>query len=243
MSVKHLFAAVALIGLSAPAHADDGATHPASSCGTLSGTPCPTTGGGTGPQGGANRAPASEAPAPALTITRPTVRDRGVFVSQVGTGNVATITQSAADARAGVIQDGDHHRMTIDQAGTAASYAATSQTGVGNYGTIEQGGRGGGNATYLYQDGAANGATVSQYADNGENGAIVVQSGIGNGLSLTQSGADNLAQLEQHGDGNQMSASQSGGNNRLLWTQQGNNLSNLVISQSGNQSLQITQSR
>ena len=40
-----------------------------------------------------------------------------------------------------------------------------------------------------------------------------------------------------------MSASQTGGNNQLSWTQNGDNVSDLAISQTGGQALQVTQTR
>ena len=56
-------------------------------------------------------------------------------------------------------------------------------------------------------------------------------------------GNNNQALLVQNGSGNAMSASQTGGNNQLSWTQNGDNVSDLAISQTGGQALQVTQTR
>jgi len=56
-------------------------------------------------------------------------------------------------------------------------------------------------------------------------------------------GDGNQARLVQDGSGNAMTASQTGGHNQLAWTQTGDNLSDLAISQTGGQALQVTQSR
>ena len=64
-----------------------------------------------------------------------------------------------------------------------------------------------------------------------------------NECALAQSGDDNQALLVQNGSGNAMTATQTGGNNQLAWTQTGDNLSDLAISQSGGQALQVTQTR
>lgn len=203
-----------------------------------------TTGTGANDQRDANGEIVVAGSAPSMAIGRPTVRDRGVFIAQVGTENHATVTQTAPVAVARIDQNGDRNRAFVAQRGAILAYADLRQSGMFNDATVTQGGSGGEAVLFATQAGTGNRIhSDQQSSDGGANAAALVQVGNGNLMALAQSGEDNLAQLTQDGDTNQMTASQSGAGNRLIWTQQGNGLSNLAIAQSGGQSLQVTQSR
>lgn len=186
----------------------------------------------------------SGAGTPTLATARAPIRDRGVFIAQVGTENRATVTQVAPVALARIDQDGDRNRATIVQRGAITAYADLRQAGASNDATVAQSGSGGEAVILVTQIGSSNLIRSDQQSGRGaENGAVLLQAGTGNLMTLEQSGDDNLARLTQDGDNNQMTASQSGAGNRLIWTQQGNGLSNLAITQSGGQLMQVTQRR
>lgn len=180
----------------------------------------------------------------AFEITRPATNDRGAYIAQVGNGNRAVIDQTASTAFARVDQNGDGNSADIGQRG-APAYAWTNQQGSTNDVAVDQtGAAAGGNTLYALQTGNRNSTRVAQFAAGGsENGAILSQSGSDNAMTLSQEGGDNAAILSQTGDGNALTASQLGEGNRLIWTQIGNNISNLAITQSGNQALQVTQTK
>jgi hypothetical protein len=180
----------------------------------------------------------------AMSIARPTVAGRNVFVSQIGNRNTASVQQGAKSALARVIQDGDNNFASVAQHGSAATYADVQQSGVDHVASVAQAGIGGGNTLFLTQNGGGNSANAVQTSAGAvANGAVLAQSGSGNVMTLMQDGSDNLAQLSQNGVGSAMTASQSGEGNRLIWAQVGDGLSNLAIAQRGGGSLQITQSR
>jgi hypothetical protein len=185
-----------------------------------------------------------EGSASEMSIARPTVAGRNVFVSQIGTRNTASVQQGAQTALARVIQDGDDNFASVAQHGSAAAYADVQQSGVDHIARVAQAGVGGGNTLFLTQHGGENSANAVQTSAGAvANGAVLAQSGSGNVMTLMQDGSDNLAQLSQNGVGSAMTASQSGEGNRLIWAQVGDGLSNLAIAQRGGGSLQITQSR
>ncbi|MFD1789253.1 hypothetical protein ACFSC3_16985 [Sphingomonas floccifaciens] len=169
--------------------------------------------------------------------------DRHVYITQIGSGNRATATQTAPNAYASVHQDGTSNVATVKQSGVAIAYADICQLETANSAEVTQGGVTAGNMLRATQSGNANTISSSQTATTGENGAILYQQGAANRMTLTQTGGDNLANLSQTGDNNTMTASQSGSGNRLVWAQQGDGLSNLAISQSGGQSVMITQKK
>lgn len=180
------------------------------------------------------------APGP-IGITMPPVDGRGAYVTQIGQGDVARITQTTPNASASVYQDGERNEATVSQTGTGSAYADVRQTGDRNSALVAQDGTGQ-NVLYLSQTGYQNIAAAGQTANGAmHNGAILTQTGQYNEMALAQDGSDNLAALTQDGAGNAMTAAQTGDGNRLVWTQQGNNLPNLGVTQSGNQAIQITQ--
>jgi hypothetical protein len=69
----------------------------------------------------------------------------------------------------------------------------------------------------------------------------VQQSGLNNAIDITQQGANNYAALDQAGNNNLMRAAQYGNNNNLTWSQVGDGLSRIGVTQSGNQSIAISQ--
>lgn len=244
-----LAAAVTLFAAQ-PTLADNTRTPPGNPCAKGNGNPCNGNNGNAGQQGNAGHGNGNNgetvvvtAP-PAMAIPRPAIRDRGVFVTQVGDTNRATAIQSAPTAYARVDQTGNRNVADIDQRGVAIAYVDLRQAGMRNDAVVTQDGSGSGNALFVAQSGTANVVRSSQTASGGaENAAVLAQYGTANTMALAQSGSDNLAQLTQSGDDNAMTASQSGAGNRLIWTQQGNGLSNLAISQTGNMAAQITQSK
>ena len=205
------------------------------------GNPCNGNNGNVGAQGNVReRIVYDPNPAP-IDISVPPVSGRGAYISQIGEANVATVTQTAPNALAIVDQDGARNEANVTQKGSGLGYVKAGQTGVANSAAVVQDGSGQ-NVLYLNQNGTANIATSRQNASGAvHNGAVMAQVGNGNDMSLTQDGSDNRALLSQEGDGNAMTAVQNGDGNRLIWSQQGINLSNLQITQSGAQAMQITQ--
>lgn len=234
--------AAALLGLASPAAADNGKTPPGNPCAKGNGNPCNGNNGNSGQQGNAG-GPKGYSPAPPMSIPRPNVVDRHVYITQIGSGNRATVRQTAPNAYAAVHQDGSGNQAGVTQSGIAIAYADIRQLETANSVEVTQGGVTAGNMLRVTQSGNANTINSSQTATAGENGAILYQQGAGNQMALNQSGGDNLADLSQTGDNNMMTASQSGSGNRLVWAQQGDGLSNLAISQSGGQSVMITQKK
>ncbi|MEE4288849.1 MAG: hypothetical protein V2J14_05720 [Erythrobacter sp.] len=180
-------------------------------------------------------------------IEAPQIERSGVFVTQIGEGNRASVTQSNASSRAQISQGsadrpGVGNTSDVEQSDTGAHFARIAQEGEENAATVRQGGDG---ETYLLlvQDGQGNSATINQtQLGSGLSGAEVVQTGERNALSLTQGGTDNQARLMQDGDDNLMTVEQSGLGNRLAWQQIGNNLSDIEVYQDGTgQAMEITQ--
>lgn len=180
------------------------------------------------------------APGP-IEVVSPSVSGRTAYVSQIGNANEATVSQTAPDARISIRQDGDRNVAAVTQSGEGIAFGDIAQTGADNEAALAQQGSGT-NVLYLAQTGTGNRAAAQQSAEGALlNGAIMNQIGAFNQMSLFQDGSDNRAALTQEGDSNQMTAAQTGVGNRLIWTQQGNNLSNLGITQTGAQAIQITQ--
>lgn len=169
---------------------------------------------------------------------------RGVYVSQVGDNNQATLSQRGLSASGKISQTGDRNVAVIDQRGSALQLAEIKQIGVSNDGVVDQSGTLGGNSVLLVQSGANNTARAAQMSTGlSDNSAVVSQYGDSNTVMISQDGSSNSAELSQRGDDNRMTVSQLGVGNRLAWSQEGNNLTNLSIAQTGGQSIQITQSR
>lgn len=177
----------------------------------------------------------------AFAIAMPAVANRSIVIDQIGDGNYSRIEQTATNALARVEQRGDGNRAAVTQQGTATSYATLVQQGSVIGTSLLQDGDGR-NVAHAVQTGDGNSLSLRQIASAGvHNGALLSQLGSDNSVLLTQDGSDNRAALSQTGDRNAMTATQLGVGNQLAWTQNGNNLSNLGITQSGGQAMQITQ--
>lgn len=233
--------AATLLSLATPAHAqNNGHTPPGNPCGTGpgqgTGNPCNGNNGNAGAQGNTG-----SPPSPPILIEMPPVSGRGAFVDQIGNRNTARITQSSPNAYARVVQDGDDNDVDVRQQGSAASYLTARQTGARNDLRVTQEGSGQ-NVLHAVQQGHDNILAARQAAGSGSfNGAILSQLGDRNSVALVQEGSDNRALLTQSGDDNAMTVAQFGDGNRLTWTQEGNGNSNLGITQSGSQTLLVTQ--
>lgn len=236
-----LGAAFALMG-SAPALADNDKTPPGQPCPTrAAGNPCNGNNGNIGQQGNAgDKVKYDHKPAP-IDIAVPAVSGRGAYITQVGAQSAATIVQTGPNALAIVDQDGDGHSVEVTQQGSGLGFVQARQRGEGNEARISQDGSGQ-NVLYVTQSGSNNWLLSHQLAGGGlHNGAILTQYGSGNDMLLEQDGSDNRALLTQNGDGNGMTAIQTGDGNRLTWTQNGNYLADLGITQTGSQTIQVTQ--
>lgn len=178
--------------------------------------------------------------APLLAQSTP---ERGVFVTQIGEGSRAEISQQNADSLARVVQDGADNQLDLDQTGSAVHRAQIVQDGDGNIISAAQDGDGTTDLA-LAQEGNGNTAVLQQreLSATNETAATILQRGNGNSIILAQDGTDNSALLNQVGDGNLMTATQEGSGNRLEWNQIGDGLSGAQVFQSGNGNLQITQS-
>jgi len=171
------------------------------------------------------------------------VAERGVFVTQIGDGSEATITQQNSDSLARVVQDGNGNAVDLAQKGPAPQVARIAQDGDSNRASAEQDGIGT-SELGLAQEGDANTALVLQRENDlgTQSLAAILQRGNGNAVVLVQDGSDNQASLTQIGDGNTMTATQLDSGNRLAWTQSGDGLADLQITQTGGANLQVTQS-
>jgi len=227
-------AVAALAFCAAPALADTTSTPPGAPCSKNNGNPCKGNNGNLGAQGNVDHEKVKiDKKPPPIVLTMPPVTDRGVFISQVGTGNEANVEQTAPNAYASVTQDGDQNDADIAQTGSGTDYVDASQSGTANFARVEQSGSGQ-NVAYISQQGSNNWLWSDQNAVGAVyNGARLSQTGNGNDMQLTQDGSDNLADLSQEGDDNGMTAVQLGEGSRLAWVQQGDGLSDLQITQMG----------
>jgi hypothetical protein len=247
-AVKGLIAIATLLaaGSGVPAFADTASVPPGNPCLKNNGNPCNGNNGNIGAQGNANHEKVKiDKKSPPIVIGMPPVNGRGVFISQVGDSNDASVVQTAPNAYARIDQDGDHNDADVAQLGSGSDYLEAAQTGDSNFARVEQSGAGQ-NVAYVAQNGNGNWLWSRQAAAGAiYNGARLSQTGNNNDMSLDQEGSDNLALLTQEGDDNGMTATQLGTGNRLTWTQQGTGLSDLQVTQTGgNQSggqLMITQ--
>lgn len=247
MKAIRISAAAILFCLAGPALADNGKTPPGNPCGKGNGNPCGGNNGNAGQQGnggnGNGHGNGGGQGGGGFVLARPAVTDRHVYITQIGSENRATVRQTAPNAYARITQDGRANIARVTQTGVAIAYADLTQLGTANDALVTQGGVAAGTMLDARQDGVRNALTVSQTAETGELGAKILQAGNDNVMALTQSGGDNMAKLTQDGNGNTMTATQERQGNRLVWTQDGNNLSNLAITQSGGQTLWITQTK
>jgi hypothetical protein len=171
----------------------------------------------------------------------PSSSDTGVFINQIGSGNGAEVSQSTNTSHARITQDGADNFVGLEQSESGRHYAEIAQDGDDNVLNASQSGSGD-TALRFAQTGEFNTATIVQ-SDSGNSftAAEVIQQGTNNEISLLQNGSDNQARLSQSGDGNAMTANQLGSGNRLEWTQNGSGLSDLSITQSGSQTMLISQ--
>lgn len=226
--------ALLIVAAAAPAFADTPIVPPGNPCVMDNGNPCKDNNGNLGQQGNVNkeRVVISTNPPP-ITLSMPPVSDRGVFISQIGEGNIANAVQTAPNAYASVAQNGNTNDAELSQTGSGTGYIALSQTGDSNFADLSQSGSGQ-NVLYAAQNGTGNWMWSNQSALGAIfNGAQLTQTGNYNDMELDQEGSDNLAVLTQEGDNDAMTASQIGDGNRLTWIQDGSNLSDLQITQTG----------
>src|SRR5690242_3160150 len=86
-----------------PASADNLKTPPGDPCLRNNGNPCRGNNGNLGDQGNANHEKVKiDKKPPPISLGMPPVTDRGVFISQVGDGNAATVVQTARNGYARV---------------------------------------------------------------------------------------------------------------------------------------------
>jgi hypothetical protein len=114
-------------------------------------------------------------------------------IDQIGTGNIATVTQSGSSAvnDSGIIQDGVGNEATVTQSGSSSigNTSDISQTGNGNDATVTQIGSGAGgdtNTSTVTQTGNLNDATVSQGDLVLSNTSTIIQTGNENTATVTQ---------------------------------------------------------
>jgi hypothetical protein len=175
-------------------------------------------------------------------IELPSAESTGVFITQIGTANRATVNQGSNSSHAKVAQSGERNQVVLTQDANGRHNAAIAQDGEGN-GLVGQQAGNGQTVLLLAQQGNGNLATVSQTDDGSSYSAAAIQQrGNGNELLLVQDGSDNQARLTQDGTDNKMTASQLGGGNRLQWNQIGDGLADLQIAQDGGSTIQVTQS-
>jgi hypothetical protein len=223
-----------MLALAAPSLADTPIVPPGNPCVMDNGNPCKDNNGNLGHQGNVNKEKVTiVTDPPPIDLSMPAVTDRGVFISQIGDGNVANAIQTAPNAYASVAQSGNSNDAELSQTGTGTGYIALSQTGDSNFANLTQSGLGQ-NVLYAAQNGTGNWMWSNQSALGAIfNGAQLSQTGNYNDMALDQEGSDNLAVLTQQGDNDAMTATQLGDGNRLTWIQDGSNLSDLQITQTG----------
>jgi minor curlin subunit len=223
-----------MLAIAAPVFADTPTVPPGNPCLMDNGNPCKDNNGNLGHQGNVNKERVVvDTNPPPIDLSMPPVSDRGVFISQIGDGNVANAIQTAPNAYASVAQNGNSNDAELSQTGTGTGYVALSQTADSNYAAIDQSGSGQ-NVVYATQDATGNWLRSNQSALGSIfNGAELTQTGNYNDMKLDQVGSDNLVVLTQTGDNDAMTATQLGDDNRLTWIQQGDNLSDLQITQTG----------
>jgi hypothetical protein len=230
--ISILFAALLAMS-AAPALADTPTIPPGNPCAKNNGNPCNGNNGNLGLQGNVDHGTVVEGNPPPIEITMPPVTGRGAYITQIGDLNTASVVQTAPNAYARVVQDGDSNDADAAQTGNGTAYLDAAQSGTDNFARMEQSGDGQ-NVAYVSQSGTGNWLWSSQNAMGAiYNGAKLTQTGNNNDMILAQEGSDNLAVLTQEGNHNGMTAVQLGDGNRLAWTQDGNNLADLQITQTG----------
>lgn len=183
----------------------------------------------------------------ASALAGPAMAQSGVYVSQIGSGNKATVSQDESAVSgyakieqtgrgnedegnvAVVTQKGGKHLALVTQSGTK------NTTGLTQHGNFES-------QAVISQTGQDNLIGLTQTSSLASQFATLTQTGEGNKISLSQDGAENTANLTQTGDRNVLNLAQTGGGN-VTWTQTGNELSSLGVSVDGAQTMIITQTK
>lgn len=159
-----------------------------------------------------------------------------IYVTQNGTGNVASVDQTAADTAIHVTQSGTNNNATVVDQGTGITIGPQFvQTGEGN--TVSATINGGGfTSDTVTQSGLRNQAVSNQF--NVYDSILSIQQlGADNQANIDQAGDRQSATINQNGNGNQGSIVQAGvtgtlvGNTALI-TQVGNS-NNATIRQVG----------
>lgn len=171
----------------------------------------------------------------------------GVYVSQIGSGNKATVSQdeSAVSGYAKIEQTGtgnesDGNVAAFTQKG-GKHWAQVTQSGIKNTTGLAQEGSFESRAI-ISQTGQNNLIGLTQISTLASQFASITQTGEGNKVNLSQDGAPNSATLSQNGDRNVLNLAQNGGST-ISWTQTGNDLSSVGVSVDGAQTMIITQTK
>ena len=177
-----------------------------------------------------------------LALASPAFAQTGVYVSQIGSGNKATVSQDARSVSgfAKIEQDGKQNEAEIIQK-DGKHQARVKQTGTLNNVLVIQDGEAAHQAL-LSQTGRNNHINLAQTSSIAGQVATLTQTGEDNQITLSQSGPTNEATLTQTGNGNLLNLAQTGGGN-VTWTQTGNDLSSVGLSVDGTQVLVITQTK
>lgn len=131
------------------------------------------------------------------------VTGTGGAATQIGGGNVGTITLTGADASVMFNQNNDNPgdgTNTAEITGGNLAEIVLNQDGYGNVGTLEI--EGFNNSGSLTQNGNENLGTVKILGDASGTTAELIQNGDGNQYSLEAVGNSTSIQWTQHGNGN-----------------------------------------
>lgn len=171
----------------------------------------------------------------------------GVFVTQIGSGNQATVSQdeSAVSGYAKIEQTGKGSEIegnfaVVTQKG-GKHWAQVTQSGTKNTTGLTQQGNFESQAIII-QTGQNNLIGLTQTSSLANQFATLTQTGEGNTISLTQEGSQNFAELKQTGDNNFMKLGQTGGGN-VTWIQDGNGLAPVELAVGGAQVMILTQTK
>lgn len=179
--------------------------------------------------------------AASTSIERPETNSSGVFVTQIGATNRATVVQNRPTQYAQVVQQGEGNTVEASQRDNGDQFAQIVQNGQDNTALLTQSGTGS-TTLLLGQEGNRNRLDLFQNDSSlAGSAAVLLQRGNDNTIALSQDGGDNQVNLSQEGNGNAMNVIQENSGNRLTWTQIGDGLSQPQVVQGGNQVIEITQ--
>lgn len=171
----------------------------------------------------------------------------GVFVTQIGSGNQATVSQDeravsgfAKIEQTGKGNEGEGNVAALTQGG-GEHWAQVTQSGTKNTTGLTQQGNFESRAI-IRQTGQDNLIGLTQTSEIASQFATLTQIGEGNIISLSQEGTQNVAELTQTGDKNRMNLSQTGGGN-VTWIQDGNGLAPVELAVGGAQVMILTQTK